>query len=140
MKRLGIFWEISWLALLLPGLIHASTVRVCANCHPAQAKPHPLTSMAHALETVPECEILRDNPLLTFQEGKYTYRIERQGEGSIYSVTDGQQTISVPIAWALGLGSAGQTYVLEMDGELYESRVSYFRAVKGLDLTWARKI
>lgn len=131
MKRL----EARWLVLLLLPPLCAGGASVCANCHPVQAKFQPGTSMAHALETVPNCTILRDNPLLTFREGKYSYRIERQGERSIYSVTDGQNTISVPIAWALGLGSAGQTYVLEINGELYESRVSYFSEVKGLDLT-----
>jgi hypothetical protein len=110
-------------------------VRECATCHPAEGKAQPVTSMANALQTIAECRILKENPLLTFQEGKYSYRIERKGEQSIYSVTDGRQTISVPLGWALGLGSAGQTYVVEIEGQLYESRVSYFSALKGLDLT-----
>jgi hypothetical protein len=91
--------------------------------------------MANALQTIAECSILKENPLLAFQEGKYSYRIERKGEQSVYTVTDGQQTISTPLSWAFGLGSAGQTYVLEINGQLYESRVSYFRNVKGLSLT-----
>jgi hypothetical protein len=84
-------------------------VRECATCHPAQAKPQPGTSMAHALELPSECTILKAHSLLTFKDGKYSYKIERSGDRSIYSVTDGEQTITVPIGWALGLGSAGQT-------------------------------
>ncbi len=91
--------------------------------------------MAHAMELPAECAILKENPLLTFQEGRYSYRIERQGDRSIYTVTDGSQTITAPLGWAFGLGRAGQTYVFEKDDTLYESRVSYYRAVNGLDLT-----
>ncbi|HEY1949695.1 MAG TPA: multiheme c-type cytochrome [Bryobacteraceae bacterium] len=112
-----------------------ATVRECATCHPAEANAQRVTSMANALQTIAECRILKENPVLTFQEGKYSYRIERKGEQSIYTVTDGQQTISAPLSWALGLGSAGQTYVVEIEGQFYESRVSYFRALKALDLT-----
>jgi Zn finger protein HypA/HybF involved in hydrogenase expression len=110
-------------------------VRECATCHPAQAKFHPSTSMAHAMELPTECTILKSHAVLTFKEGVYSYRIERRGNDSIYSVTDGKQTIEVPIGWAFGLGNAGQTYVFEKDGKLYESRVSYYKALDGLDLT-----
>lgn len=91
--------------------------------------------MAHAMELPAECKILKDHPLLTFQEGRYSYRIERKNEASIYTVTDGRQTITVPLGWAFGLGRAGQTYVFEKDGTYYESRVSYYHALSGLDLT-----
>jgi hypothetical protein len=110
-------------------------IRECATCHPAQAKPHPETSMAHAMELVPEAAILQKHPLLTFAEGGYSYRIERKGDESLYTVSNGQQTVAVPIGWAFGLGRAGQTYVFEINGEFYESRVSYYSALNGLDLT-----
>ncbi len=42
----------------------------------------------------------------------------------------------MPIRWAMGASSAiGQTYILEKDGELYESRVSYFSEIDGLGIT-----
>ena len=109
--------------------------QACAACHPAQAKPQPATSMGHALESVSDCGILRAHPLLTFAGDNYLYRIERKGDQSIYSVSGAGQAISVPIAWAFGLGSAGQTYVFEKDGSFYQTRVSYFREIDGLDLT-----
>jgi hypothetical protein len=104
-------------------------------CHPAQAQLHPATSMAHALESVSECTILRTHSVLTFSTGKYAYRIERKADQSIYSVSDGEQTFSAPIAWAFGLGAAGQTYVFKRNGDLYQTRVSYYQAIDGLDLT-----
>ena len=42
----------------------------------------------------------------------------------------------MPIRWAMGASSAmGQTYILEKDGELYESRMSWFRELNGLGPT-----
>jgi hypothetical protein len=117
------------------GLVSSRAVRACSACHPAQAKPHPASSMAHAMELPAECDILKSHPVLTFQTGPYSYRIERRGEQSIYSVSDGQQTLSFPIGWAFGLGLAGQTYVYENNGALYQSRVSYYKALDGLDVT-----
>jgi hypothetical protein len=91
--------------------------------------------MAHALETVAECEILRDHQKLTFRDGVYSYEILRDGNRSIYNVTDGKQAFTVPIGWALGLGTAGQTYVYRWNGNWYESHVSFFKQLQGLDLT-----
>jgi hypothetical protein len=108
----------------------------CATCHKQQAQTQPLTSMGHALELVPDCTILKEHPQLTFASGPYKYTITRDGDRSIYSVTDGTATITVPIGWALGLGEAGQTYVFERNGVYYESRVSFYQATGGLDLTF----
>jgi Cytochrome c554 and c-prime len=91
--------------------------------------------MARAAETPQESAILGAEPLLTFKSGAYSYRIERRGDQSFYSLTDGKDTLEVPIAWAVGAGRIGQTYVFEKDGEYYESRVSYFQEIKGLDIT-----
>ncbi len=113
----------------------ARAVRECSTCHPAQAKPHPATSMAHAAETVAECRILKSHPLLTFRSEIFSYRIERKGDQSIYSVTDGKDTFTVPLGWALGLGDAGQTYVYQNNGKLYESFVSYYTKPDKLDIT-----
>ena len=110
-------------------------VRACASCHDAQSKSHPATSMAHAAETVAECAVLRSHPLMTATLGRYAYRIERKGEESLYTVTDGADTLTVPIKYSLGLGAAGQTYVFEKDGQLFESFVSYYQALDGLDIT-----
>ncbi|HEY3839687.1 MAG TPA: cytochrome c3 family protein [Bryobacteraceae bacterium] len=107
----------------------------CAGCHKAEAQAQAKTPMASALEPVGDCEILRRHSELSFSDGTYSYRIVRQGDSSIYRVTDGKQTISVPLAWAFGLGAAGQTYVFERNGHWEESRVSYYRAMDGLDLT-----
>jgi len=101
-----------------------------------QARTQPATHMARALETVEECGVLAEHPLLTTTFGRYSSRLERRGSGTVYSVTDGSATVSLPVRWAVGASSAmGQTYVMEKDGELYESRVSWFRELNGLGPT-----
>jgi hypothetical protein len=107
----------------------------CASCHAAESADQSATPMGHALEAVGDCSILKAHAVLTFQTAKYSYRIERKGSQSMYSVTDGVRTITVPIGWAFGLGQAGQTYVFEQEGRFYESRVSFYKAIDGLDWT-----
>jgi hypothetical protein len=87
--------------------------------------------MTRALETGRNSAILQANPRLTAKLGGYSYEIDH----SIYTVTDGKDTLRIPIDWAFGQGTAGQTYVFERQGLWYESRVSYFSALQGLDLT-----
>lgn len=126
-----------FLALTLAPVVGAAVPpsQGCARCHAKQSAAHRATSMARALEPARGGAILRANQTLTFQHGTFRYQIERRGDQSIYTVTDGIQTLSVPIAWAFGLGAAGQTYVYEKDGLFYESRVSYYTDSSGLDLT-----
>jgi len=91
--------------------------------------------MAHAAEPVGDCEILRRHPRLTFRLGRYSYETRRDGKRSLYTVSDGQQSISEPLLWALGTGKVGQTYVLKRNGAYYETRVSFYSETQGLGVT-----
>ena len=108
--------------------------QACAQCH-TQTETQSATPMGKALELVAECKILSANPKLTFKSGPYVYTILRQEKQSIYTVTDGKETLSAPILYAFGQGKAGQTYVLERGGKYYESRVSFYNETGGLDYT-----
>src|SRR6266498_117461 len=107
----------------------------CARCHSTQAATQPATSMGHALSLVGDCEIFSARPLLTFRNGLYTYRITRHGNRSIYTVTDGVNTISEPILYCFGQGKVGQTYSFRHNGLFYETRISYYRGIDALDFT-----
>ena len=107
----------------------------CASCHEQESKTQHATAMGRALETVAESRVLRANPRMTFRFGPYTFQIERRGDQSIYSVTDGKETVSEPILYSFGQGKAGQTYIYRRNGVFYESRVSYYRDINGLDFT-----
>lgn len=107
----------------------------CAPCHQRETLSFSRAGMTRALESVRDSAILKSNPRLTAKISGYSYEIVRTGDESIYSITDGKDTIRVPIKWAFGQGTTGQTYVFEREGHWYESRVSYFSALQGLDLT-----
>jgi Cytochrome c554 and c-prime len=127
------------LCLLMPLAAGSQTAATppaaCAKCH-VEALTQPSTYMAHALESIDKCTVLTEHPSLTATIGKYTYHIERKDGKTTYSVTDGTDTVTMNIAWAMGASSAlGQTYILEKDGQMFESRVSWFRELNGLALT-----
>jgi hypothetical protein len=105
----------------------------CGNCHRKQSEHYSQTPMARALLKPEGTDILSKS--MQFRDGPWNYEIARDKGRTVYRVSDGTNTIAVPILWAFGAGIAGQTYVYEYEGSLYESRVSYYPRVKGLDLT-----
>jgi Zn finger protein HypA/HybF involved in hydrogenase expression len=109
--------------------------QACAECHKKQSASAASSGMAQAMEPVAQSKILSENPKLKMSVGPYTYELTRNGKQSSYSVTDGKDTISFPIVYAVGQGKMGQTYVLEHDGKFYESLVSFYNEPKALDFT-----
>lgn len=109
--------------------------RTCAPCHPKQVKGHTHTLMARTLEPGGRVTVLAANPDVRWKLGGFVYRIYREGGQERYAVSDGRSSMEGVIAWAVGQGAAGQTYVLERAGQLYESRVSYYNDIQGLDAT-----
>jgi len=109
--------------------------QACAKCHTEESAKQHSTAMGKALEPVAKSEILRAHPRLTFRSGAYAHEIVRRGDQSLYTVTDGVNTISEPILYTFGQGKAGQTYIFRHDGSFYESRLSYYKDIQGLDVT-----
>ncbi len=105
----------------------------CASCHREEARSQPATDMAWALMPANENKVLQAHPKLTVSRGGYTYTVETRDGHSTYTVTDGRDTISQPIRWAFGIRS--QTWVFEYGGKFYESLVSYYAPIDGLDIT-----
>lgn len=120
-------------ALVSPGRAASHGVSACASCHRAQTDFQPQSQMARALEIARNNSVLESRDRLTFAQAGYTWTVSTRDGRSIYSVTDGSQTISVPIVW--GFGAGNQTWVLERDGHFYESLVSYYPTIHGLDIT-----
>lgn len=119
----------------LPGQTAPPQAKTCAPCHPKEARAHPHTLMARTLEAGGQVGLLAAHPGLTLRLGSYQYRIYGQDGQQRYAVTDGTSTLEGVIAWAVGQGQAGQTYVLARDGKLYESRVSFYNDIQGLAAT-----
>ena len=122
-------------ALIWPAKGEYAGSRRCAVCHPAQARSYVSNSMSRALEVIDRCEILSQNPRLTWSDGPFRYVIEKAGARYRYSVTDGAEAADTTLLYAFGQGKAGQTYVYESDGKYFETRVSYYQELKGLGLT-----
>jgi hypothetical protein len=113
----------------------AAVVPACATCHPAEAKSRASTPMKHALTPARDSAILKANPNLQYRSGTYRWSIARESGEPIYSVTDGNGTVTAKLQWVFGVGTMGQTYVYEQNGALYESTVSYYTLTKSLDFT-----
>jgi Cytochrome c554 and c-prime len=105
----------------------------CVSCHRARAESQPRTPMGRALALPGANPVLKEIPKLTVRKGLYTYSVETHAGESTYGVSDGARTISVPIHWNFGAGA--QTWVLERNGQQYESAVSYYPSIPGLDFT-----
>lgn len=107
----------------------------CAECHAEKATAQNTTPMAHASMLGADSEILQSHERLTFRSGPYSYQIIRSQNVSNYSVTDGERTISSSLSWAFGFDEVGQTYMIERNGKFYESRLSYYKSLDGLDFS-----
>jgi Zn finger protein HypA/HybF involved in hydrogenase expression len=105
----------------------------CATCHEKEGRTQPQTAMARAMLPPDAVPVLQKRPRLTFTQGVYTWQLERRGGDVTYTVTDGTNSLALPVRWIFG--AAAQTYVLEYDNRFYESRVSYYPAIDGLDFT-----
>ena len=113
---------------------YAGTV-ACAKCHRSITASYKDMAMSRASESAPGSELLRNHADLHFQSGPYNYSLTTTGAKSIYAVSDGKRTISHDLQWAFGAGSLGQTYVFRQGEEYFESQVSFYSALAGLDIT-----
>ncbi|HKP10670.1 MAG TPA: multiheme c-type cytochrome [Blastocatellia bacterium] len=123
-----------WQARDYPGNRYVGS-NACGPCHSGKLATQSRTPMAHALEPADDVKVLRLNPRLTFRGGAYRYQIVYEKGRATYTVTDGKTQISEPVLYSFGMGSLGQTYLFRHDGALYESRVTYYVSLGGLDLT-----
>jgi hypothetical protein len=128
----------SLLVLLLTGCFGAHAFGqhaqvTCASCHSSEAFSQPETQMGRAMQVPGHNAVLSAHPVLSFRSGPYVYSVETRNGQSRYSVSDGKQILSLPILWAMG--AEAQTWILERDGRMYESMVSYYPMLKGLFTT-----
>jgi len=113
----------------------------CAACHADKAKTQKDTPMARtAVILGAEPNILATHGRLTFQAGSFGYQFAMADGKAMYTATDGTRSLSARIKWSFGDGHVGQSYLFEKDGKLFESRVSYFDSLKGLEFTPGRKL
>jgi predicted CXXCH cytochrome family protein len=90
--------------------------------------------MAHASARPLEKSFLPGEKL-SFQQSPYSLEIVREGDAVLGTVADEHSSISRPFGFAFGEGIVGRTYLYQWQGNWFESRVSYYSALHGLDLT-----
>jgi hypothetical protein len=105
----------------------------CATCHAGVANSYLHAPMRHAMEPSGADPVLSAHPNLTTEMNGYSYSIQTKGGQSTYTVSDGTGSLTLPIHWIFGQHS--QTFVLEKNGKVYESLVSYFPREQGLATT-----
>jgi hypothetical protein len=130
-------WLVAALSVALAGVLHAApppAAKVtCATCHRAEAQSQPQTAMAIGIELPPDQEPLRQHPTLTMEANGYSYKVERKGGASTYTVSDGSGSLTLPIRYAFGVHNL--TFALEYQGRFYESLVTYYQKTEGLGIT-----
>jgi len=107
----------------------------CTKCHKSIAESYKDMAMSQASELAAVSDVLRKHDDLHFQLGPYKYSLTTTAVKATYSVSDSKQTISHDLEWAFGAGSLGQTYVYQQGDTFYESHVSFYSGIEGLDIT-----
>jgi hypothetical protein len=107
----------------------------CTSCHFAIANIYRETAMAQAAVLAANSSVLRAHEVLSFQQGPYNYQLSTENGGSILSATDRISSVSGELLWGVGIGHMGQTYIYKRNGDFYESRLSFFSQIQGLDIT-----
>lgn len=117
---------------------------VCASCHPDQAESYGLHPMGRSLEPVSrlveQAHGVKET-LGTFERDGFRFTIARQAGKMVHResrLSPGGQTVTelaVPIDYAIGSGTRGRTFLIDRDGYLFQSPVSWFQEKKTWDLT-----
>ncbi|MGH9351199.1 MAG: multiheme c-type cytochrome [Terriglobia bacterium] len=106
----------------------------CAPCHRAESAGWEATQMAHAITPAAESTFLLAHPHMAYKWGPYTYQINVAGNQAIYTVTDGEHSLSIPLLWAYGTGVVGQAFLFRIDQTYYEAEVAFYPVLDRLDV------
>ena len=107
----------------------------CAECHQDISALQAETPMFHAASRPSETRVLREHDNMQFSEDRYGYSLVRAGDRTMLHITNAAHNLAAPVVWAMGNGEIGQTYLLKNKDVYYESRLSYFPGISGLDIT-----
>jgi hypothetical protein len=107
----------------------------CAKCHSEKATSQASTAMAQASSRPADSDFLHGEVRFNFRQSPYSYKVERSGDTILYLVKDEQSSHSQLLIFAFGKGVVGQTYIYQTNGNIFESRLSFYAALNALDLT-----
>jgi len=110
----------------------------CGRCHQDIAATQTNTPMANAVKPATADAFTNMPRSMNFRTGSYDYSVSQNATGAEYSTTNDEQSASVTLSWVFGDRQFGDTFLYQQNGIYFESRVSYYRALNGLDLTTGR--
>lgn len=130
-------WSAAALAFVLSACLTAADARECASCHPAEARLHAGTRMAHAMVPVLESAFARNAAGRKLHESADGYEItyHRTDAGLAVTARRGNDMADGVIEWVLGAGAQGQTPLVRAVNGMLESRVSYFPQLQQYGIT-----
>jgi hypothetical protein len=106
---------------------------VCARCHQEISKTYNSHPMGRSLGTVDEASPSRPHVPdtgVTFEQHGFTYEVQQRGERVVHKETRRDASgrvlseVEAEIAYALGSGTRGVSYLFERDGSLFQSPIS----------------
>ncbi len=107
---------------------------VCAGCHPKEAESYRQHPMGRSLAPVTQASALPDdrNKGNPFEADGFRYQVEQQGERLFHRQTclgsDGAvlTDVRVEVDFVVGSGERARSYLINRDGYLYQSPISWF--------------
>ena len=104
----------------------------CTQCHEEGAQA---TSMARAATTGGGDSFFAKKGPVSLQAGDFAYQVKSVPEGVNYSVSSGGHVLSQKLAWVIGAGDLGRTFLYQADGRWQQSEVSFYTKPGMLDVT-----
>lgn len=111
--------------------------RVCSECHPGQHRSYLQTAHSRSLMDVDPSQSAPNGEIHHQLSGRY-YRVYRDGNAlrhrEFIRDRDGREVVLAdhPLRYVVGSGHFAQTYLVDIDGYLFESPVTWFASKK----TW----
>ena len=126
-----------------PGVSYVGDA-ACARCHADIAETyrrHPMGRSLTPIATAPAVGGRRSDGTITFKAGDSQFTIDRRGGREVHREAqlgqDGRVLAQVEgeVKYAVGSGSRGISYVIEQDGRLFESPISWYAQKNQWDLS-----
>ncbi len=117
---------------------HYVGTAVCASCHTSKHTSYLLTAHSRALSDV---VATNEPPNAAFVHGARSYRVYRQDDQlrheEILRTAEGKEIarVDLPVRYLVGSGQAARTYLVEVDGFLHESPLTWYASKKEWDLS-----
>jgi tetratricopeptide (TPR) repeat protein len=115
-------------------------IAACAECHPKKHQSYVLTPHSRALSDLRPGLEPPDGSFLHEASGR-TYRVYRRDgqlrHEEVLRTPDGQEMgrVDLPIRYRIGSGHFARTYLLEIDGFLHESPITWYATKKKWDVS-----